>query len=245
MKHRPLIGVTANLMPAEDRPVYKGMDLFYGERAMLEAILRAGGVPVVLPITTSTRNIKSTISSVDGIVISGGADVSPGNYGESPKTAAWAGHPERDAFELAIVRAARKARRPVLGICRGHQLLNVAFGGSLWQDLVTMRDGSGIHRDASVYDDLSHSARVEPGSRVALCLGKSGEVTINSIHHQGVKQLGRGLVAAAYAHDGLIEAIECPRDRFTVGVQWHPEWMDAPEQRRLFRSFVRACGNKK
>jgi putative glutamine amidotransferase len=236
-----VIGVTANLMPAEDRPVYKGMDLFYGERAMLDAIARAGGVPFVIPIWAAGRDVKRAVDAVDGVIISGGADVSPQHYGETPRNPAWAGHPERDAFELAIVRAARRRTIPVLGICRGHQLLNVAFGGSLWQDLVTMRDGSLVHRDASIYDDLSHALRVEPGSRVAKLLGTSGEITTNSIHHQGVKRLGRGLVATAWAPDGLIEAIECLRDRFTVGVQWHPEWMDAPEQRRLFRGFVRAC----
>ncbi|MBI3074022.1 MAG: gamma-glutamyl-gamma-aminobutyrate hydrolase family protein [Deltaproteobacteria bacterium] len=231
-------------MPAEDRPVYKGMDLFYCERAMLDAIARAGGIPFVIRITTAAREVSRTLKALDGVVLSGGADVSPLNYGETAQKPAWAGHPERDAFELAIVRAARKRRTPILGICRGHQLLNVAFGGSLWQDVVTMRDGSRVHRDASIYDDLSHTLSVAPGSRVAKLLGKAGELTINSIHHQGVKRLGRGLIATAWAADGLVEAIEYPRDRFTVGVQWHPEWMDAPEQRRLFRGFVRVCGGR-
>lgn len=237
----PLIGVSANLMPAGDRPLYKGKALLYAERAMLDAVLRAGGVPVVLPIVSSAREVRRVLDGVDGVIISGGADVSPRWYGERPKDPRWAGQPERDECELALVRGARRRERPLLGICRGHQLLNVACDGALWQDVGTMRDRSRIHRDAEVYDDLSHRVTVLPRTRVAALLGKSGKITVNSIHHQGVKRLGRGLVPVAFAPDGLIEAIEIPGDRLTVGVQWHPEWMRSREQRRLFHAFVCEC----
>jgi putative glutamine amidotransferase len=158
-------------------------------------------------------------------VLTGGADIHPDTYGEPAAAKRWPGDHVRDECELALLELATRRACPVLGVCRGLQLLNVARGGTLYQDLPTQRPGLTSHRDGARYDHLTHDVRVAPGSWVHRVYGRESLV-VNSVHHQAVKTLGEGLRATAWAPDGLIEGIESrPDEPFLVGVQWHPEWL--------------------
>lgn len=192
------------------------------------ALAKAGFSPVIIPCTTNEEVIASTVSRIDLLVLTGGADVNPGRYGAqaSPKCA----KPDlaRDAFEFRLLAAARRRRLPVVGICRGCQLLNVAFGGTLWQDLpseFTNRVAGLNHEFGSYYRPAdypsAHTVRPLKGTRLAAAIGE-GDLAVNSHHHQAVKRLAAGFVVAARAPDGVIEAFE-GTDYPAVGLQFHPE----------------------
>lgn len=224
---RPRIGVTN----WEDVP---------GERiqSYWDRVREAGGEPVDLGGPGADR------SGLDGLVLTGGLDVAPERYGEVPHPKVTRTDPARDAFELAALEEALKADLPVLSICRGHQLLNVAFGGRLLQHIE-----SGEHRAHLSDPEMPsrwHSVRIEPGTMLHDILG-AGELEVNSRHHQGVlpEMLAPGLRAVAFSHDGLIEGIVSTGHRWVIGVQWHPERLEpehaafAPAQRPLFAALVR------
>jgi len=158
-------------------------------------------------------------------VLHGGADVWPGSYGETPLQERWSGDRNRDDYEIALVRAFAKAGKPVFGICRGLQLINVAFGGTLYQDIPTQRPQALTHRDAVAYDLNFHDLAVEPGSRLATLLADQLSRKINSVHHQGVKDLAANFVVEARCPaDGMVEAIRHTGAAWVAGVQWHPEF---------------------
>ncbi len=237
----PVVGVPANIFPAEDRRFYKNKELQLAETSMLTAIRNAGGLPVVLPIGGDSGDLDLLASRMDALVLAGGADISPECYGEKALQADWAGQPLRDAFELGLYERVVAQGKPVLGICRGFEMINVAQGGTLWQDLVTLREGSDVHRSQELYDSLGHSMKVAAGSRLARILN-SETLEVNSVHHQGVRDLGAGLSAVAIAPDGLIEGVELEGEPFVLGVQWHPEWMPGrPDQAAIFDAFIAAA----
>ncbi len=240
---RPLIGLTFNLFGAQPRPFYKNKELYVLERSMVEAIERAGGVPVPLTLSERPAVVDALVARIDALLLTGGHDVAPSSYGEEPRRAVWRGQAERDRAEARWIAACLAHRRPILGICRGVQMLNVALGGTLWQDLTTQRGGGTlVHRDADRYDALAHGVRIEPSSRLARILGAT-ELEVCTVHHQAIRRLAPGLRAVAWAPDGVIEGIEhTDPDRWVLGVQWHPEWMpDDAAQRRLFVAFVHAA----
>ena len=236
---RPLIGISANLFPPAPRASYPGKALVLADRAMVDRVFAVGGLPIVLPITTEVDALGELADLVDGLLLTGGADVDPSSYGQSPR--GWTGQPERDACELMLVERVRRRRRPVLGVCRGNQVLNVAFGGTLLHDIATDRPESRAHRDNAVYDQHRHRIRLAEGSLLSELHGGSLEVDTNSVHHQAIDRLGSGLRATAWADDGLVEAIVAPQDAWTHGVQWHPEWDAGPAHTALFRRFVEAA----
>jgi putative glutamine amidotransferase len=171
----------------------------------------------------------------------------PGTYGEAPHERLGRVDPARDRVELQLTRWAIEDRKPLLGLCRGLQVINVAAGGTLYQDLDAQLDGAIRHDYFPTYgfdrDYVSHDVAVAPASRLR-SLVEIDQLPVNSMHHQGVKRLGAGLVACAHAADGLIEAVESVNGHWMVGVQWHPEVFEAddPHTRELFRGFVRAAG---
>jgi putative glutamine amidotransferase len=245
---RPHIGVSSNLLHADpERPLYRGKVLHYVEEKLVHAVQRAGAIPVPVAALDSS-GLEDLLSLVDGIVLSGGADVSPTSYGESPLDPRWAGDAVRDDFEIRLLRGAMARGLPVLGVCRGVQLLNAGLGGTLYQDLNTQLPESLVHRDWHRYDELEHEVRLSAGSWAARCHGAT-ELLVNSVHHQGIKDLAPGLEATAWAPDGVIEAVQGRDPRqFVVGVQWHPEWLDGSSgsPRRihgapLFAAFAEAC----
>jgi len=251
----PCIGISSNFMHADpQRPVFKGMTLQYLEERMVLSLHRAGAIPIGLPDLKDAVGARAVLSRVDGLVLAGGADLSPRSYGEEPLRPEWSGDPERDAYELRLVEAARELGLPILGVCRGIQLLNVALGGRLYQDIVTQREQSLVHRDWHEYDALGHEIRIEPGSWVSRAYGDATTLRVNSVHHQGLRELAAPLRATAWAPDGVIEAVELQASHeWIMGVQWHPEWLeprgDDPRTAAggrasgsvIFESFVSEC----
>lgn len=244
MQRAPLIAVSPNYLPAEDRRLYKGKPLEYGEAHLAASIAAAGGLPTLLYRAelegeALAEHAAALVDRIDGLVLSGGEDISPTTYGQFARDPAWAGNPARDAFELALYRAAVAAHKPVLGVCRGAQLIGVAEGGSLWQDLPSMRGGPITHRSQELYDSLGHDLEIDAAFLAALFDGEA--VAVNSVHHQALDAEPASLRVIARAPDGVAESYVRP-DAWVLAVQWHPEWMQArPSQRRLFERFVLAA----
>ena len=212
--------------------------------AYVRSVLAAGGVPVILSPVLGPSYAARAMDGVDGLVLTGGEDIHPALYGAAPSPHAYPPSRERDLFELALFATARQRELPILGICRGIQLVNVGLGGTLVQDLPTERPGPVAHDPGGVRDARTHAVRLQDGSRAAHALGAT-QVTVNSFHHQAVDRLGAGLVATGWSEDGLIEAAETPADApWLLTVQWHPEEMHADAkapERGLFRALVEAC----
>jgi putative glutamine amidotransferase len=209
------IGISPRLFHPE--PGAKGVHtkmLDYLEHSVAEWIHSRHALAFVLPVSDRARHYAGTL---DGLVLQGGADISPLAYGEQPQKPEWAGDPVRDRFEIALVQAFVDAGKPVLGICRGAQLVNVALGGSLHQDIPDHRSDG--------YDSHSHAVRLEPGSGLARLYGETGPRNVVSIHHQAINRLGRDLVVEARAEsDGVVEAIRSRGPTYICAVQWHPEF---------------------
>ena len=192
----------------------------------IQAIEKAGGIPVILPVVENPETILPILGKLDGIIFTGGNDVSPLCYNEIPSSAIGEVSVKRDHADLVLIKSALENYQiPILGICRGCQMLNVVLGGTLHQDLVKDGVTKNEHFLLSYpIENISQIATIETNSRLAKIF-KSNSIGINSFHHQAVKDLGENLVVAATAEDGVIEAIEIPGERFIVGVQWHPEMM--------------------
>lgn len=240
----PLVAISPNALPPENRRFYKMKALEYGETSLAYAVRLGGGVPV-MAFRAGARTAEEladgalqVIQRCQGLVLSGGQDISPEMYGERLQNEAWRGDVDRDRWELALYRAAIDLGRPVLGVCRGAQLINVAEGGSLYQDLATMRENASEHRCQERYDTLSHDVSIEPDTELHAIFGDEAH-HVNSVHHQGLKDVAMALRVVGTAHDGVIEAFERMGPLWVVGVQWHPEWMlERESQRRLFLRFV-------
>ena len=183
---------------------------------------------------------------VDGILLPGGGDVEPDRYGGRPHATMWDLNPERDHTELFMVRAAAKQGNSLLAICRGIQVLNVALGGTLWEDVASLVPSAIKHRhNTTPRNYLAHTVTVKPGSTLARCMPDS-EIWVNSLHHQAIRDLAAGLVVTGTAPDGLIEAAEVPGHPFALGVQWHPENLieDDPKMLRLFQGLVDSAADQ-
>lgn len=225
------LGISACFLHADpQRAFFKGKTLLYLEQSLGGWVMSAG-VPAYLvpaPEPRSTVSPAELVAGLDGLVLAGGTDVCPRSYGEEPLRPEWVGDAVRDRYELALVRELIAQGKPVLGVCRGAQLLNVAFGGTLYQDLATQAPGPLTHRDAERYDRNFHELRVEPEARVLARLYPGlTRARINSVHHQAVKALGRDLVVEARSvPDGIVEAFRREGEPWVYAVQWHPEWHD-------------------
>ncbi len=201
---KPRIGITPALFPADPKRVpYKGKGLFYCEEFLPQLVMNAGGYPLLIPV-----GITDIVDAIDGLILQGGADIAPGRYGEEPINDERHGDSARDAVEFELFRAAFAAGKPILGVCRGHQLINVAMGGSLYQDISLQRPDSLVHRDWDVYEQLVHPIRWNNGE----------EAMVNSVHAQGIKELGADLRSDAVAPDGVIEAVSLDSKQYVRGV---------------------------
>jgi putative glutamine amidotransferase len=231
MSGRPAIGITTYVAPARWGPWEQTAALV--PLAYAQAVVRAGGRAVLLPPALGTE--ESTLGAVAGLILCGGPDLDPALYGQSRATATAQLSPERDAPELMLARAALERDLPLLGICRGMQVLNVVRGGTLHQHLPDVVGHDGHATRPGHFD--AHRVRTTPGTRVSAVLG--AETTVMSGHHQGIDRVGGGLVASAWSPDGAVEALEDPDRRFAVGVLWHPEQGD---DGRLFDALIKAAG---
>ena len=213
----------------------------------VRALSAVGALPWMIPLLTDEPDtLRGIYAELDGIFLPGGADIDPANYGEERHARCDNSDPARDEVELTFVRWALTDRKPVLGVCRGLQLLNLAAGGTLYQDLGDEMPGS-IKHDYFPFggryarDYLAHDVRIAENTRLAESFG-AGALKVNSMHHQGIRQLGKHLVATALAPDGLIEGVETDDGSYVVAVQWHPEVLidTCPRTRNLFASFIDA-----
>jgi len=204
------------------------------------AVAAGGGLPVMVPPVAGV-DINEILDRVGGLLLSGGPDLDPASYGETPHAALGPTEPELDAFELGLMRGADQRGMPVLALCRGAQVLNVARGGTLLQDLPDLIGDRVCHRQREAGTEVTHTVRIAAGSHLALVTG-APVAQVNSFHHQAAGILGRDLEAVAWAEDGVIEGIEATDRTFVVGVQWHAESLASrPEQAALFAGFVAAA----
>ncbi len=225
---RPLrIGISANIyQPDPNRMAYKGRRLLYMEEGMFHWVMSGGALPFLIPTAQPDHvSVKDLISQVDGVIMTGGVDMAPESYGESALRPEWGGDRHRDLYDIALVREALNQDKPLLGICRGHQVLNVALGGSLYQDVFTQHPESLHHRIFDVYEDNIHDVEFVNGGHLA-GIFQSQRGKINSVHHQAVKKLGQGLrIEAVSPEDGVVESVKLYDEGgyYLLGVQWHPE----------------------
>jgi putative glutamine amidotransferase len=242
---RPLIGVaTQTLPPIEgERPPCWIMGQRY-----IEALRATGAAPILLPLLTHDPDaMRDIFDRLDGVFLTGGVDVDPSRYGENKHPLCGTTDPDRDAIELMLLKHAMDHHLPVLAVCRGIQILNVACGGTLYQDVSAQVPAAMKHdyfptpaNPSRTY--LAHDITVTPGSLLADILGET-VVSVNSMHHQAIKDLAAGLKPTAFAPDGIIEAVEGTNGQYLIAVQWHPEELadSQPGMRRLFSSFVEAA----
>lgn len=240
---KPIIGCT----------VYRHQENAEGSLAMMaltsayiEAIEQAGGIPIMIPLGLETEDLKRVLALLDGVLLPGGGDVDPARYHEPMNPLIKRIDHERDQMEIVAAQTAVAQQKPLLAICRGHQVLNVALGGTLWADIASQMPG-GIEHDFNnthPRNFQAHQVTIEPDSLLAAHLGAT-ETAVNSLHHQGIRDLAPELRAVAAAADGLIEGVEVSGHPFAIGVQWHPEWLvnDNPAMIGLFRGFVEAARN--
>lgn len=241
MTRYPLIGIPSAAL--EPSPV-PGARYYRMNGNYSAALAAAGAIPVAIPLELPVHLLHALLDRLDGLCLAGGDDVDPARYGEAPHPALGQVDPLRDETEIVLARRALATGRPILAICRGIQLLNVAAGGSLYQDIPAQLPAASRHafKLAEVgWAYQAHRVRLAAGSRLAAILG-SDELWTNSFHHQSVKQPGDGLLPVAWAEDGVIEGIEAADHRFAIGVQWHPEgaFRSDPFSQRLFAAFVEA-----
>lgn len=245
---KPLIGLTAErwssgYLPLPDHDVHGVL------RTYIEALLGAGALPVIVPLGLSEADRRALVARLDGLLLPGGGDVDPAEYGDTP-------HPKladdvdplRDAIEIGLARDAVATGLPLLAVCRGIQVLNVALGGTLIQDIPSEVSGAIRHSfrlSEAPREHLAHPVQIAEGSRLAEALG-APIVRVNSRHHQAIRAVAAGLEIVGRAPDGVIEGVELPGHPYLLGVQWHPENLQAlPEMKRLFVSFVDAARKKR
>ncbi len=232
----------------EKKPIVGVMPLWDDEKnsiwmlpGYMDAVIRTGGIPFMFPFTDDERDLCRLADMCDGFLFTGGHDVSPELYHEDPLDGLVFSCPKRDAMEGIVLKRAVDAGKPVLGICRGLQFINVFLGGTLFQDIRTQHPSETEHRQKAPYDRPSHEVTVEKGSPLYECLAAE-RVPVNSCHHQAVKDLAPVLEAMARSDDGLVEAAFMPGESFLWAVQWHPEFSFRTDgySRKIFSAFVAA-----
>ena len=235
----PIIGLTTyNGKNKYGHPIVALMEKY------ISAVSEAGGVPILIPSGMTGAAVKVLFERVDGILLTGGGDIAIERFNGESHPRVEGVDPDRDAVEIALVQAAAESSKPFLGICRGFQVVNVALGGTLYTDIQDQFPGAIKHDYDSDTERqlLAHAIKLEKSSSQAGIFGEPGLI-VNSLHHQGAKDLPPALKPVAYAPDGLVEGLELSGHPFGLAVQWHPEWLtDQPVTRRLFAAFVEAAG---
>src|SRR5450759_1249784 len=237
---QPIIGVTTYQGKNDD-----GFAIIALQRAYVDSLIQAGSVPVLIPSCLPSETFGPLLDRLDGILFTGGGDIAVNLYGGKPHPRISDVDPERDSFELSLLELFIKNEKPFLGICRGFQMINVALGGTLYTDIEDQKRGAIKH---DYYPEcprsyLAHKVDLKAGTRLAKIMGET-DISVNSLHHQGAKDISWELIISAIAPDGLVEAVELPDHPFGIAVQWHPEWLkDQPVMRSLFTALVEAASS--
>jgi len=246
MSNRPVIGIPTQTLHAIEGISSALPPSWVMSQRYFHVASSAGGVPWMIPLLHDDLDtLRAIYDRIDGLMIPGGVDMNPATFGEAVRAECGQIDPARDVVELQLARWAVEDRKPILGLCRGLQVINVALGGTLFQDLGSQRPGAIKHDcfPSAEYarDYLAHDVAVADGSRLRAAFEQPA-VPVNSMHHQGIKDLASGLVASAVAPDGLVEGIESVNGHFLVAVQWHPEVFEStdPHTRQLFSDFITA-----
>lgn len=208
----------------------------------VDAVVNAGGIPILVPLLKDNAQIAILCSVVDGILLPGGGDIDPVYFNGKPHQSIYGQNADLDHLELELIHHAREQSIPLLGICRGCQVINVAFGGTLYTDIPTQFE-TDLNHSSKRYKDLPHQVNIVNDTRLHRIV-QSSTIQVNSLHHQAIENVGLGLIVNAIANDGLIEGVEIPGDTFLVGVQWHPEALPEDESSRtIFANFLQAAGD--
>ncbi|MCB2213862.1 gamma-glutamyl-gamma-aminobutyrate hydrolase family protein [bacterium] len=234
----PLIGITSSLKQNK-----AGTSVCTVGQAYVTAITNAGGIPLIIPIRTEMDHLPNLVARLDGLLLSGGGDIHPRFFQGDNHPKIYGVSEERDQLEFNLVRLILEAHKPLLAICRGIQVLNVTFGGSLLTHIEDQFPNPLKHDWFPDYprDKIAHSVSLACG-RLLHDICRADDIQVNSLHHQGIDQVGDGLEAIAFAPDGLVEGVVVKGERFALGMQWHPECLsDNPQMQALFSAFVNAC----
>ncbi|MGL5099612.1 MAG: gamma-glutamyl-gamma-aminobutyrate hydrolase family protein [Fusobacteriaceae bacterium] len=236
---KPLIGITTTSEIRDNGKVFISLNNTYKE-----AVILGGGIPFLIPVN-NPEYAKEIVQHLDGILFSGGEDVHPIFYGEAPLIKIGTVNPDRDRWELELFKEARKKMIPLLGICRGCQIINIALGGTLYQDIDSQIPGVNGHHPVGIKgDEIYHHINIDPTSELYKIF-TTQKLGINSFHHQSVKKLGEGLVSSAFSEDGIIEAYQYSEieNNYIMGIQWHPEAMVNKHQefKKIFENFIVKC----
>ena len=241
----PIIGITCNVLNSIPDTVTVGIGApGQGWQLLAEdyltAVEKAGGIPIILPVDRDLKHIPRLLDMVDGVLVSGGNDISPMLYNERINRYCGLLDPDRDTFEIELSKHAIEIDKPVLGVCRGIQILNIALGGTVYQDLPS--SGFELHTILTNERNVpTHSVKIEKDSPLIHILGEE-VVPVNSFHHQGIREVAPALKTAAVTPDGLVEAVYMPDKKFVLAIQWHPEMMfDSEQQAALFTAFIETC----
>lgn len=237
MERRPIIGISSSVI-VDEAGSFAGYKRAYVNKDYVDAVVRAGGVPLIIPFSTDKEVIISQAQLIDGLILSGGHDISPYNYGQEPSQKIGETFPERDTYEMILLEESKKRNIPILGICRGFQLINVAAGGTLYQDLSLIPGNILKHNQVSNPTLKTHKVEIKENSFISSIFGK--ETMVNSFHHQVINKVANDFIVVAKASDGVVEAIEHKTYKFLVAVQWHPEMLavNCEKARELFSKFV-------
>lgn len=237
---KPVIGISTSVI-VDHGGEFPDYERIYVNKDYISAVIAAGAVPLMIPMEDSEDNLQASLELVDAVIFSGGHDITPFRYGEEPHAKLHDICPERDAFDFLLYRLAKEKKLPILGICRGYQLMNVAEGGSLYQDLSLKSTESFKHSQGHGPSIATHTMKVEAGSKLAQILGKE-EIRINSFHHQAIKDVAKSLKVSGKALDDVVEAVELTDYPFGIGVQFHPEMLQAKDEtiKKIFLTLVEA-----
>lgn len=242
MGRKAVIGISTSLI-TDTVGMFPGYERVYVNKDYIDAVAGAGGIPMMIPFNQDYRLAKAQAGLIDGLILSGGHDVYPQNYGQEPHPKVGETFPERDAFDFALLKEAQKRGIPILGICRGMQIINTLEGGDLYQDMSLFPGEVLKHWQGSRPREKTLGVTVEANSLLSRVY--SSHIMVNSFHHQGVRTLARGFKVTARSKDGVIKAMEKVDYPFLLGIQWHPEMLYSvcEETRRLFELFVKKASS--
>lgn len=237
---KKVIGISGSIL-IDKGAVFPGYKRAYVNNDYVQAVLLGGGVPLIIPVSIDEDVIEAQLKNIDGIILSGGEDVNPLLFGEQPSKFIGETMDDRDKFDLLLIKHAVKMKKPILGICRGCQILNVAFGGDLYQDCSLAKNYQINHIQKCTTSQGSHTVDIEKDSYLYSVFGD--REIVNSYHHMAIKNLADGFKAIAISKDGIVEGIEKNEDLFILGVQWHPEMMAATNEKMLdiFKLLISKC----